>query len=77
MTEAQVQMGTLQNRLASSIENLSQSRLSISQAQSRILDADFASETALLSKNQIIQQANVSVLAQANQQTSVALQLLA
>ena len=45
-------------------------------SMSRIQDADFASETALLAQNQIIQQASVSMLAQANSQHSVLLSLL-
>ena len=70
------QLGALQNRLESTINNLSTTSENLSASRSRILDADFASETAQLSRNQIIQQAGVSILAQANQQPQVALALL-
>jgi len=69
-------LGALQNRLESTINNLSTTSENLSASRSRILDADFASETAQLSRNQIIQQAGVSILAQANQQPQVALALL-
>mgnify|MGYP003333816197 FL=1 len=70
------QLGALSNRLESTINNLSTTSENLSASRSRILDADFASETAQLSRNQIIQQAGVSILAQANQQPQVALALL-
>jgi flagellin len=69
-------LGAVQNRLESTINNLSATSENLSAARSRILDADFASETAQFTRNQIIQQAGVSVLAQANQQPQVALSLL-
>ena len=69
-------LGALQNRLESTINNLSTTSENLSAARSRILDADFAQETAQLSRNQIIQQAGVSILAQANQQPQIALALL-
>ena len=69
-------LGALQNRLEHTISNLSQTKENLSASQSRITDADFAVETSALAKNQIIQQAGVSVLAQANQSASVALTLL-
>ena len=69
-------LGALQNRLESTINNLSTTSENLSASRSRILDADFASETAALSRNQIIQQAGVSILAQANQQPQIALSLL-
>lgn len=70
-------LGAIQNRLESTVNNLSATSENLSAARSRILDADFASETATFSRNQIIQQAGISVLAQANQQPQVALSLLA
>ncbi len=70
-------LGAVQNRLESTVNNLSATSENLSAARSRILDADFASETATFSRNQIIQQAGISVLAQANQQPQVALSLLA
>jgi flagellin len=69
-------LGALQNRLESTINNLSTTSENLSASRSRILDADFAAETAQLSRNQIIQQAGVSILAQANQQPQIALALL-
>jgi flagellin len=70
-------LGAVQNRLESTVNNLSATSENLSAARSRILDADFASETATFSRNQIVQQAGISVLAQANQQPQVALSLLA
>ena len=69
-------LGALQNRLESTINNLNTTSENLSASRSRILDADFAAETAQLSRNQIIQQAGVSILAQANQQPQIALSLL-
>lgn len=69
-------LGAIQNRLESTISNLTTNSENLSASRSRILDADFAAETANLSRNQIIQQAGVSILAQANQQPQIALSLL-
>lgn len=69
-------LGAVQNRLDSTIRNLSGVSESLSAANSRILDADFASETASLAKNQVLQQAGISVLAQANALPQSALSLL-
>jgi flagellin len=69
-------LGAIQNRLESTISNLTTNSENLSASRSRILDADFANETANLSRNQIIQQAGVSILAQANQQPQIALSLL-
>jgi flagellin len=68
-------LGALQNRLESTINNLTTTSENLSASRSRIMDADFAQETAALSRNQIIQQAGVSILAQANQQPQIALAL--
>ena len=76
VSSARADLGALQNRLESTISNLSTTSENLSAARSRILDADFASETASLSRNQIIQQAGVSILAQANQQSQIALSLI-
>ena len=76
VSSSRAKLGALQNRLESTINNLSTTSENLSASRSRILDADFASETAQLSRNQIIQQAGVSILAQANQQPQVALALL-
>jgi flagellin len=69
-------LGAIQNRLESTINNLTTNSENLSASRSRILDADFAAETANLSRNQIIQQAGVFILAQANQQPQIALSLL-
>lgn len=69
-------LGAVQNRLESTVNNLSATSENLSAARSRIQDADFATETAQFTRNQIIQQAGVSILAQANQQTQIALSLL-
>jgi flagellin len=76
VSASRAELGALQNRLESTISNLSTTSENLSASRSRIQDADFASETAKLSRNQIIQQAGVSILAQANQQPQVALALL-
>lgn len=69
-------LGAIQNRLESTVNNLAVSAENVTAARSRIRDADFAQETADFSRNQILQQAGISVLAQANQQPQVALALL-
>lgn len=69
-------LGALQNRFQSTIRNLSNISENVASARSRIRDTDFAAETAELTRNQIIQQASVSVLSQANQRPQSALSLL-
>ena len=69
-------LGALQNRFQSTIRNLSNISENLSAARSQIRDTDFATETAELTRNQIIQQASVSVLSQANQRPQTALSLL-
>ena len=59
-------LGAAQSRLQSTISNLQNVVENVSAARSRIQDADFAAETASLTRNQILQQAGISVLAQAN-----------
>ena len=59
-------LGAIQNRFQSTIANLSSVSENVSAARSRIQDADFAAETANLTRNQIIQQAGIAMLAQAN-----------
>ena len=68
--------GTVQNRLESAIRSIAVARENTTAAESRIRDVDFASETAQLTKNQVLQQAGISVLAQANVSTQSALSLL-
>ena len=69
-------LGALQNRFQSTIRNLTNISENVSGARSRIKDTDFASETAELTRNQIIQQASLTVLSQANQRPQAALSLL-
>ena len=68
--------GAAQNRLNSTIANLSVSIENLSAADSRIRDVDVASETADLTRNSILQQAAISILSQANVQPQTALSLL-
>jgi flagellin len=69
-------LGALQNRFQSTVRNLSHISENVSAARSRIRDTDFAVETAELTRWQIIQQASITVLGQANQRPKAALQLL-
>lgn len=69
-------LGSTQNRLGSALNNLSISVENLSSAQSQIRDTDFAAETAELSRNQILQQAGISVLSQANSAPQAVLSLL-
>jgi flagellin len=69
-------IGAVQNRFVSAISSLSVASENLSAARSRIQDADVAQETAELTRTQILIQAGVAVLAQANQLPSVALSLL-
>ena len=69
-------MGALQNRLTSTINNLGVSDENLSAANSRIRDVDIASESAKLTKNNILVQAGTSVLSQANQAPNIALSLI-
>ena len=69
-------LGAIENRFQSSIRNIANVSENLSAARSRIKDADFAAETANLTKNQILQQASLSILSQANQRPQIALSLL-
>jgi flagellin len=69
-------LGAIQNRFESTIVNLQTVSENLSASRGRIQDADFAAETAALTKAQILQQAGVSVLSQANAQPQLALSLL-
>jgi len=70
------QLGAIQNRFESTIVNLQTVSENLSASRGRILDADFAAETASLTKAQILQQAGVAVLSQANTAPQIALRLL-
>lgn len=69
-------LGAVQNRLQVSIANLGSARENISAANSRIRDVDVAMETSEMTRNNILSQSGVSVLAQANQMPQLALKLL-
>lgn len=69
-------LGAIQNRFQSTISNLEITSENLTAANSRIRDADFAAETAALSRAQVLQQAGISVLAQANALPQQALSLL-
>ncbi len=69
-------LGAVQNRFTTTIANLQSSVENQSAAKSRIMDADFAAETASLSRSQILQQAGTAMLAQANQSGQGVLSLL-
>jgi flagellin len=69
-------LGAAQNRFESTIANLRNVSENLSAARSRILDADIAQETSEMTKSNILQQAGVAILSQANQTPQLALQLL-
>ena len=69
-------LGAVQNRFSSTIENLQSASENLSASRSRIQDADFAMETAALSRAQVLQQAGTAMVAQANQLPNQVLQLL-
>lgn len=70
------ELGAVQNRFESTIANLSTTSENLSAANSRIRDADFAKETAEMSRTQVLQQAGLSVLSQANASPQQVLNLL-
>ena len=76
LSENRAEMGALQNRLQSSINNMQIYNENLAAGNSRIRDVDVASETAELTKNNILTQATTSVLSQANQNSMLALKLL-
>jgi flagellin len=76
LNSVRAEIGAVQNRLQFTVANLEISSENLSAAQSRIMDADFASETATFTKNQIMVQAATAILAQANTLPQLALQLL-
>jgi flagellin len=69
-------LGAVQNRVESTIANLEATSENLSAARSRIEDADFAEETAALTRSQVLQQASIAMMAQANQVPNQVLQLL-
>ena len=73
---SRAQLGAVQNRFSATIENLQTAGENLSASRSRIQDADFAAETANLSRAQVLQQAGTAMVAQANQMPQLVLQLL-
>ncbi|MDH4391855.1 MAG: flagellin [Aquabacterium sp.] len=73
---ARSDLGAMQNRLEANIGNLQSQAENLTASKSRITDADYAAETANLTKNQIMQQAATAMLSQANQMPNVVLSLL-
>ena len=76
VSAAQASLGAVQNRFEATISNLAVQSENLNAANSRIRDADFAAETAELSRTQVLQQAGISILAQANARPQQALSLL-
>ncbi len=76
INSARADMGAVQNRFSSTIANLTTSSENLSAARSRIRDTDYATETAELTRTQILQQAGTAMLAQANQVPQNVLKLL-
>lgn len=76
VSSARAQFGATGNRLASVIQTIQSSSESLSAANSRIRDVDVAEETSQMARTQVMMQAGISVLAQANQAPQVALKLL-
>lgn len=76
VTNVRADLGAKQNRFSSTIRNLTNISENVSASKSRIMDADFAAESAKLAQNQVSQQAASTMLSQANQQSQVAMSLL-
>jgi len=76
VSQFQSQLGAIQNRFTSAVSNLSSTAQNLTQSRSTIQDANFAQETANLTQAQVLEQAGISVLAQANQEPQLILKLL-
>lgn len=76
LSTARGKLGAVQNRMQVTIDNLSTQQTNLSAAKSQISDVDVASETAEMTKEQVLSQAGLSVLSQANQLPQAALKLL-
>jgi len=76
VSESRARLGAIQNKLQSTVNNLNVTKENLTEARSRIADTDVASETSELVRKNILQQAGVAVLAQANQTPQAALKLL-
>jgi flagellin len=76
INDSRASLGAVQNRFSHTINNLANIQENVSASRSRIQDTDFAVETAVMTKNQILQQAGTSILSQANQIPQAAISLL-
>jgi flagellin len=76
ISDTRADLGAIQNRLETTISNLTTISENVSAARSRVQDADFAAETANMTRLQILQQAGVAMLSQANAQPQMVLSLL-
>jgi flagellin len=76
ISDTRSSLGAIQNRLETTISNLSSISENVSSARSRVQDADFAAETSNMTRAQILQQAGVAMLSQANAQPQLVLSLL-
>ena len=76
VSQFQSQLGAIQNRFTAAVNNLQSTSQNLTQSRSTIQDANFAQETANLTQAQVLEQAGISVLAQANQQPQLILKLL-
>ena len=76
LTTQRSELGALQNQMEYAVNNITDLSANLSSARSRVQDTDYASETATLTKGQILQQAATAMLAQANQMPNVILSLL-
>lgn len=76
LDDQQANLGALQNRLQDTVSNLQNMSENLTSARSGIMDADFASETAAMTKGQVLEQSGIAVLAQANQLPQYVLSLL-
>ncbi|QYZ65531.1 MAG: hypothetical protein OI74_09700 [Gammaproteobacteria bacterium (ex Lamellibrachia satsuma)] len=76
IADTRADLGAVQNRLSSTISNLQNVSENVSAARSRVMDADFAAETANMTRSSILQQAGVAMLSQANSQPQMVLSLL-
>ncbi len=76
VTDTRAELGAKQNRFSSTIRNITNISENVSASKSRIMDTDFAAESAQLAQTQVQQQAASSMLSQANQSSQVALSLL-
>jgi flagellin len=76
VSQFQSQLGAVQNRFTSAVQNLTTTAQNLTQSRSTIVNANFAQETANLTQAQVLEQAGISVLAQANQEPQLILKLL-